>query len=109
MVGSERRRPRPPGGVRFAVEPYHMDMLHVCRRIWRGSLPDCKLQTLESRICNRMRQGDIPGGEIPNAYHEYVRTNDAWQMIAVLKHNMLDLVTMADLMTRFPPVPGDAE
>ncbi len=91
-------------GVRFAEDPYHLDMLHVCRRIWRDELPNCKLQTLETYICNRVRQGDIPGSEIPDAYHEYVRSNNAWQMVDVLKHNMLDLVTLADLMCRFPPL-----
>ena len=91
-------------GTPFGIDPHHMDMLHVCRRIWRRRLPDCKLQTLETFICNRVRHGDIPGSEIPDAYHEYVRTKDAWQMVDVLKHNMLDLVTMADLMNRLPPV-----
>lgn len=91
-------------GVPFTINPLHMDMLHVCRRAWRRQLPNCKLQTLETFICNRARHGDIPGSEIPDAYHEYVRTRDAWQMVDVLKHNMLDLVTMADLMNRLPPV-----
>ena len=90
-------------GTPFGMDPHHMDMLHVCRRIWRRRLPDCKLQTLETFVCNRVRHGDIPGSEIPDAYHEYVRTRDAWQMVDVLKHNMLDLVTMADLMNRLPP------
>ena len=67
-------------------------------------MPNCKLQTLEGYICNRHRLGDIPGSEIPDAYHEYVRTNNAWQMVDVLKHNLLDLVTLADLMNRFPPL-----
>ncbi|MFC1462259.1 ribonuclease H-like domain-containing protein [Verrucomicrobiota bacterium] len=93
-------------GIPFGVDPHHMDMLHVCRRIWRRRLPDCKLQTLETFVCNRARHGDIPGSEIPDAYHEYVRTKDAWQMVDVLKHNRLDLVTMADLMNRLPPA-GD--
>ena len=77
-------------------------MLHVCRRIWKKRLPNCKLQTLETFICKRRRHGDIPGSEIPDAYHEYVRSSDAWQMVDVLKHNLLDLLTMADLMNRFP-------
>jgi uncharacterized protein YprB with RNaseH-like and TPR domain len=88
--------------VPFTIEPYHLDMLHVCRRIWKKALPDCKLQTLEKFICKRHRHGDIPGSEIPDAYHEYVRSADAWQMVDVLKHNLLDLLTMADLMNRFP-------
>lgn len=89
-------------GIPFAIDPLHLDMLHVCRRIWKRRLPDCKLQTLETFICDRPRYGDIPGAEIPDAYHAYVRTDDAWQMVQVLKHNMLDLITMADLMNRFP-------
>lgn len=96
-------------GVRFAADPYHLDLLHVCRRIWKEQLPNCKLQTLESHICNRIRHGDIPGSEIPDAYHEYVRTNNAWQMVDVLKHNMLDLVTLADLMTHFPQLDNEEQ
>jgi uncharacterized protein YprB with RNaseH-like and TPR domain len=88
--------------VPFTIDPYHLDMLHVCRRIWKKRLPNCKLQTLETFICKRRRHGDIPGSEIPDAYHEYVRSSDAWQMVDVLKHNLLDLLTMADLMNRFP-------
>ena len=89
-------------GVPFSVNPAHLDLLHVCRRIWRGALPDCKLQTLEKHICRRVRHGDIPGSEIPDAYHAYVRTGNARQIVEVLKHNMLDLVTLADLMIRLP-------
>jgi uncharacterized protein YprB with RNaseH-like and TPR domain len=88
--------------VPFSIDPYHLDMLHVCRRIWKKRLPNCKLQTLETFICKRRRHGDIPGSEIPDAYHEYVHSSDAWQMVDVLKHNLLDLLTMADLMNRFP-------
>jgi uncharacterized protein YprB with RNaseH-like and TPR domain len=89
-------------GVPFAIAPHHLDLLHVSRRIWKRRLPDCRLQTLETLICGRQRHGDIPGAEIPDAYHEYVRNEDAWQMVDVLKHNMLDLVTLADLMGRLP-------
>lgn len=88
--------------VPFDVEIAHFDLLHECRRVWRDVLPDCRLQTLEKRVCGRGRHGDIPGAQIPDAYHEYVRTQDAHQIVEILKHNMLDLVTLADLMTRFP-------
>jgi len=80
----------------------HLDLLHVARRLWRHRLPDCKLQTLESCICGRMRHGDIPGHLIPDAYHDYVRTGNAAHMVAVLQHNLLDLITMADLIVRLP-------
>jgi len=89
-------------GLPFSLTPAHFDLLHESRRVWKHVLPDCKLQTLERDVCGRIRSGDIPGGEIPDAYHTYVRTNDAWEMVEALKHNMLDLVTLADIMTRFP-------
>lgn len=89
-------------GVSFDLAPAHLDLLHVGRRIWKGALPNCKLQTIEKHVCGRSRHGDIPGSDIPDAYHTYVRTNDAWQMVDALTHNTLDLVTLADMMTRFP-------
>ncbi len=92
-------------GVPFDLGPPHFDLLHVSRRIWKGRLPDCRLQTLERFICGRMRYGDIPGEQIPQAYHDFVRTGDARDMVECLKHNLLDLVTLADLMLRLP-APG---
>lgn len=89
-------------GIPFAWQPAHFDLLHACRRVWKGVLPNCKLQTLETFVCRRPRHSDIPGSQIPEAYHAYVRTADASQIVEVLEHNRLDLITLADLMTRFP-------
>ena len=90
-------------GVPFALSPAHFDLLHVSRRIWRGMLPNCKLQTLEQHICRRRRFGDIPGSQIPDAYHAFVHSRNARQIVEILRHNLLDLVTLADLMTHLPP------
>ena len=85
-----------------AIDSAHFDLLHESRRIWGQALPDCKLQTLERAICRRVRRGDIPGSEIPDAYHAFVRTCDATEIVEILKHNLFDLITLADLMTRLP-------
>lgn len=76
----------------------HCDLLHVGRRRYRALVPDCRLQTLELYVCKRGRSGDIPGGEIPAAYHHYVRSGDARRMRDVIHHNFLDLVTMVELV-----------
>lgn len=90
----------------FRVEIHHFDLLHEYRRRWKRILPNCRLQTLESRICYRYRAGDIPGSEIPNAYHDFVRTGDARQIKSILHHNALDLLTMSELTLRlFTPGP----
>jgi len=87
----------------FSIDIPHLDLLHEARRVWGRELPNCKLQTLEDHICGRgEREGDIPGREIPNAYHDYVRSQDATQMVTVLEHNYLDLVTLADILVRLP-------
>lgn len=88
--------------VPFCREPAHLDLLHESRKIWRGKLPDCKLQTLERYVCGVHRTDDIPGSQIPDAYHAFVRTSNAVQMVKILEHNALDLVTLADLMVRMP-------
>jgi len=81
-------------------ELLHVDLLHHSRRRWQGELPDCKLQTLERHICGRGRVGDIPGGEIPAAYQQYVLTGFQREMNAILLHNAIDLVTLLDLAMR---------
>jgi uncharacterized protein YprB with RNaseH-like and TPR domain len=88
--------------VPFGLDLAHLDLLHECRRVWGGALPDCRLQTLESRVCGRPRHGDIPGQEIPAAYHDFVRTGDAGRIARVLEHNVLDLATLAELLVRLP-------
>jgi len=90
-------------GVPWSAVLRHMDLLHVSRSIWKKRLPNCKLQTLEHHICHRTRYGDIPGHLIGAAYHAFVRTGDAFQMADIIRHNMLDLVTLADILTRMPP------
>ncbi len=82
----------------------HLDLLHHARRRWRNELPNCKLQTLERYICGRHRTGDIPGRDIPAAYHDYVRTGDTTDVRAILHHNALDLVTLLQLSLLFVPV-----
>jgi uncharacterized protein YprB with RNaseH-like and TPR domain len=86
----------------FQAEHPHLDLLHISRRAWKGRLPNCKLQTLETHVCKRSRSGDIPGGDIPEAYHEFVRSGRIDKIIQILNHNVLDLLTMAELMVRMP-------
>jgi uncharacterized protein YprB with RNaseH-like and TPR domain len=79
-------------------EVEHIDLLHEGRRRYKDRLVNCKLQTLERAICGRGRVEDIPGAEIPEAYHNFVRTNNAAEMRDILHHNALDLVTMVEVV-----------
>ncbi|MBM3500125.1 MAG: hypothetical protein FJX74_15825 [Armatimonadetes bacterium] len=84
--------------VDWWVEAEHIDLLKPARRRFRGRLPDCRLQTLETHLCGRLRHDDIPGAEIPRRYQDFVRTGDARLLETVIRHNQLDLLTLAELV-----------
>jgi len=87
-------------GVTLPEPTEHFDLLHAARRAFRNRLPDCKLQTLERYVCGRHRGDDIPGSDIPAAYHDFVHSGDARQIALIAKHNQWDLVTMVHLMAK---------
>jgi len=83
--------------VELASDPEHFDLLHAARRKWKHSLPNCRLVTLERHILGRRRIGDVPGWEVPCIYHEFVHTKDARGIRGVLRHNLVDVLSMAEL------------
>ena len=85
-------------GVPLALPPQHLDLLHAARRRWKRVLPDCKLQTLERHLCRRRRSGDVPGEEVPGLYHDFVRSGDPYRLVPVFHHNLLDVITMAEIL-----------
>jgi uncharacterized protein YprB with RNaseH-like and TPR domain len=76
----------------------HLDLLPLARRRWAGELPDCRLRTLETRVCQRWRGSDIGGARIPDAYHAFVRTGEPWEMLQILRHNAADLESLLALL-----------
>ncbi len=86
-------------GVPLPRPREHLDLLHLARRLYRDVLPDCRLRTLEERLMRRFRTDDLPGGEIPAAYHAWVRNGDPGPIGQILAHNRDDLVTLAELYT----------
>jgi hypothetical protein len=76
----------------------HLDLLPVARRLWGKELPDCRLKTIERLITRRPRPGgDIAGGQIPDAYHAFVRTGEPFDMLDILRHNAADLTGLLDI------------
>jgi uncharacterized protein YprB with RNaseH-like and TPR domain len=85
-------------GVRITLPPGHLDVLHPSRRRWKGEFLDCRLQTLERFVCRRRRSGDVPSDEVPALYHDFVRRGNPYRLIPVFHHNMLDVITMAEIL-----------
>ena len=85
-------------GVTLELPPRHFDLLHASRRRWRHELEDCRLQTLERHVCRRRRSGDVPSEEVPGLYHDFVRHGDPYRLVPVFHHNLLDVITMAEIL-----------
>jgi len=81
----------------FHFDDYHADLLHICRRRWKGRLPDFRLQTLENYVVPLSRADDIPSAEIPDLYHRFVRSGYDPRMRSVFRHNLRDVITMVRL------------
>ena len=84
--------------VAFARPARHLDLLHHARRRWKGVYPDCRLVTLELHVCRRRRSGDIPSDEVPGLYHDFVKHGGAHRLVPVFHHNLLDVITMDELL-----------
>ncbi len=79
------------------TEPVHFDLLHAARRIWKNSLPDCSLGSLEKHILQVRRSGDVPSFLIPQMYFEYLRTKNPTSLKQVLYHNEVDILSLVTL------------
>lgn len=86
-------------GVEFSFRDIlHCDLLYGARRLWQRRLPNCRLQTLEERVLGFKRQGDVPSGEVPGLYFDFLETGDLTSLEGVFHHNVLDIISLAALM-----------
>ncbi|NLG37732.1 MAG: ribonuclease H-like domain-containing protein [Clostridiales bacterium] len=76
----------------------HLDLLHTSRRMYRRRLASCSLGCLEREVLGVVRDGDIPGSEIPDIFFSYLRDGDFTRLEQVLAHNRQDILSMALLM-----------
>ena len=81
----------PPGRL------VHVDALHAARRLWRRTVGDCSLGSLESAILGVRRVDDIPGSEVPQAWFDYLRRGDTERLATVFRHNEMDVRSLAAL------------
>ena len=76
----------------------HVDLLTHSRRLWRDRLPNCKLSTVENRICGRNREADVPGSQVPRLYRLFTETGDARILAPILRHNAIDVASLVDIL-----------
>jgi uncharacterized protein YprB with RNaseH-like and TPR domain len=77
---------------------FHIDLLRSTRRSYKHTLPNCRLLTIEKFLLATERLDDLPGSMVADYYHRFVETGDQACIQAILKHNAIDLLSMAKLL-----------
>ena len=83
---------------RGCLELPHLDLLHMCRRLWKLRLGRCNLGRLEEVILGKPRTDDLPGSEVPARYFAYLKTKQLSMLDDVLKHNAQDIASLCVLL-----------
>jgi hypothetical protein len=83
---------------RTCLEMPHLDLLHLCRRLWKLRLGRCNLGRLEEVILGKPREEDVPGSEVPGRYFAYLKTGQEELLRDVLKHNAQDIASLCVLL-----------
>ncbi len=76
----------------------HLDLLYPTRMLWKRSLENCALQTVEKLILGLRRPPDIPSALIPRTYFTYLRSGYHQPFQSVFEHNRIDVLTMVGLL-----------
>jgi uncharacterized protein YprB with RNaseH-like and TPR domain len=80
----------------------HLDLLHPARALWKLRLGSVRLVELERHVLDATRLGwrredDIASALIPQFYFDYLRGGSGQPLVAVVKHNQMDLRGLAAL------------
>ncbi len=75
-------------------EMIHLDLLHYNRSLWRYSMENCQLKTIERDLLGLTRNGDIPGELIPSTYFNYLNSGLCDAIESIFFHNRFDVITM---------------
>ncbi len=76
----------------------HLDLLYPTRMLWKRSLENCALQTVERLILGLRRPPDIPSALIPATYFTYLRSGYHQPFRSVFEHNRIDVLTLVGLL-----------
>lgn len=78
----------------------HFDLLRAARRLYRGRLERCSLVDVEAEALGVRREDDVPGHLIPGLYFDFIRAGRAAPLRGVLRHNALDILSLAGFLAR---------
>ncbi|MFT8321181.1 MAG: ribonuclease H-like domain-containing protein [Bacillus sp. (in: firmicutes)] len=77
----------------------HFDLYHGAKRMWKHRLERAKLSIVEEEVLDVKRQDDVPGYLAPMIYFDFVERKNPEGMLAILKHNEMDILSLITLYT----------
>jgi uncharacterized protein YprB with RNaseH-like and TPR domain len=80
------------------IEPPHLDLVHVARRVHGKTEGGLRLINLERDVLGFERFDDTPSGEVSECYLHFLRTGETRALLGVVEHNAWDVFTMASLL-----------
>jgi hypothetical protein len=86
-------------GLSHRVEHPNFDLLPFARRLFRESLPNCRLETVE-KVLSVERVIDIPSALVPEFYLDYLRERNVGPLVAIIEHNRQDLLSLVLLLKK---------
>ncbi len=86
----------------------HLDLLNFARNLWKDSLPNCQLQTIEKEIFGIERDEDVPGQYIPGYYQTYLSEKNIGPIVPIIEHNRQDIVSLASFLMKMYDIVNDS-
>jgi len=88
---------RTMNGLGPAAPMLHVDVLHTARRLWRRTVGNCSLGSIETTALGIERVDDVPGAEVPEVWFDFLRNGRTARLARVFLHNELDVRSLAAL------------
>src|ERR1700682_3248724 len=90
----------------------HLDLVHPARTLWRPRLGSVRLVDLERYVLDPVRLGwhrddDVASTVIPQQYFDFLRGGPVDPLVAILRHNQMDLRGLAALFGRINALLAD--
>ena len=82
-------------GIKADLDLPHLDLMYFAKNLWKDTLPNCRLQTIEQEIFGIEREGDVPGQYIPGYYDTYLMEKNIGPVVPIIEHNCQDIISLA--------------
>lgn len=78
---------------------FHVDLLHIARRLWKSHLASCSLGDIEHHLLGVSRSSlDVPGWQVASLFFDYLQSGDPTPLSSVFYHNEIDVISLITLL-----------